>query len=281
VTIGESLTTARSEAGVSVAEISERTRIRSQVIEAVERDEFAMCGGDFYARGHIRTLAAALGLDPQPLLAHYDQQRGTPPPTTLKELFGDRVGQVEPRTWNWSAVLAGLLVVAVAYGGYRLASATDQRTPQGLGSISVGPSAPTDSQSGPGQPSGTDRPGTGRPSGIRQPSGTVATYQDGKPGVAAGSDVVTGPTTSVRIRIFIHGAPSWLSATGTSGKQLFSGTLTDGEHKTFADPRAISLIIGNAGAVQLVVNGVDVGEVGTSGEVVRVTYRPGDPRNAR
>jgi UDP-N-acetylmuramoylalanine-D-glutamate ligase len=109
----------------------------------------------------------------------------------------------------------------------------------------------------------------------------VATYQDGKPGVPAGSEVVTRPATSVRIGVFIHDAPSWLSVTGTNGKQLFTGTLAGGAHKTFADRRAISLIIGNAGAVRLVVNGVDVGEVGTSGEVVRVTYRPGDPRDAR
>ncbi|MGH8837639.1 MAG: helix-turn-helix domain-containing protein, partial [Actinomycetes bacterium] len=215
MTIGESLATARSEAGVSVAEISERTRIRTQVIEAVERDDFASCGGDFYARGHIRTLAAAVGLDPQPLLAQYDQQRGSPPPTTLKELFGDRAGQVEPRAWNWSAVLAGLLVIAVAYGGYRLASATDHRTPRGLGSISVSPSAPAGSQSGPGRPSSTGQPGTGRPSGIHQPTGMVTTYQDGKSGVPAASEVVTRSATSVRVGIFIHGAPSWLSVTGT------------------------------------------------------------------
>ena len=266
MTIGESLTTARTEAGISVAEISERTRIRSQVIEAVERDDFTTCGGDFYARGHIRTLAAALGLDPQPLLAQYDQQRGTPPPTTLKEMFGDRASQVEPRTWNWSAVLAGLLVVAVAYGGYRLASATDHRTPQGLGSISVSPSA---------------QPGTGRPAGVRQPTGMAAAYPDGRPGVPAGGEVVTKPVNSVRIRILVHDAPSWLSVTGTGGKQLFRGILEGGVHKTFADSKAISLIIGNAGAVRLVVNGVDIGDAGKPGEVVRVTYRPGDPRDAR
>ena len=265
MTIGESLTTARSEAGVSVAEISERTRIRSQVIEAVERDDFTTCGGDFYARGHIRTLAAALGLDPQPLLAQFDQQRGTPPPTTLKELFGDREGQVEPRAWNWSAVLAGLLVLAVAYSGYRLASATDHPTPEGLGGISVSPSAPPD---------------TGRPSGVRQPTGMAAAYPDGRPGVPAGSEV-TKPVNSVRIRVVIHDAPSWLSVTGTSGKQLFRGILEGGAHKTFADSKAISMIIGNAGAVRLVVNGVDVGDAGKPGEVVRVTYRPGDPRSAR
>jgi len=277
VTIGESLATARSAAEVSVTELSERTRIRPQVIEAVEGDDFTSCGGDFYARGHIRTLAAALGLDPQPLLAQYDEQRGTPPPTTLKELFGVRATQAEPRTWNWSAVLAGLLVLAVAYGGYRLASATDNRTPQRLAGISVSPSAPTGSQTG--RPSGTTQPGTGRPSGARQPAGTVATYQDGKSGVTAGSEVdAARPANSVEVQVFISDAPSWLSVTGTNDKELFTGTLSPGMHKTFADRNAISLVVGNAGAVRLVVNGADIGAVGTPGEVVRLTYRPGDPQ---
>jgi len=262
VTIGESLTTARAEAGVSIAEISERTRIRAQVIQAIEGDDFASCGGDFYARGHIRTLAAALGLDAQPLLAQYDQKRGVPPPTTLKELFaGER--QVEPRAWNWSALLAGLLVIVVAYGGYRLASATDHRSPQGLAGISVPPSTPPGSQSG-------------QPSGVRQPTGMVAPYEDGKSG-ATGTEEPATAASSVQVKVFVSGAPSWLSVTGTNGKQLFRGTLQGGTHKTFADRKAISLIIGNAGAVRLVVNGVDIGAVGKSGEVVRLSYRPGDP----
>jgi transcriptional regulator with XRE-family HTH domain len=75
VSIGGALAEARSEAGLSVTEVSERTRIRAAIIRDIERDDFAACGGDFYARGHIRAIAKVVGTDPVPLIAEYDAAR--------------------------------------------------------------------------------------------------------------------------------------------------------------------------------------------------------------
>ncbi len=70
--IGGALAEARSEAGLSVTEVSQRTRIRATIIRDIERDDYAACGGDFYARGHIRAIAKVVGADPVPLIAEYD-----------------------------------------------------------------------------------------------------------------------------------------------------------------------------------------------------------------
>ncbi len=72
MSIGGALAEARSEAGLSVTEVSERTRIRATIIRDIERDDYAACGGDFYARGHIRAIAKVVGADPVPLIAEYD-----------------------------------------------------------------------------------------------------------------------------------------------------------------------------------------------------------------
>jgi hypothetical protein len=72
VSIGAALTEARQRAGLSVAQVSERTRIRETVIRGIERDDYSECGGDFYARGHIRGFAKAVGADPGPLVKEYD-----------------------------------------------------------------------------------------------------------------------------------------------------------------------------------------------------------------
>ena len=66
--IGPELAASRTRVGLSVDELAERTRIRPHVIEVVGVDDFTPCGGDFYARGHIRTLSRVLGKDPVPLL---------------------------------------------------------------------------------------------------------------------------------------------------------------------------------------------------------------------
>src|SRR4029453_11989162 len=71
--MGPQLVAARARLGLSIDQLSERTRIRPHVIEAIEIDDFAPCGGDFYARGHLRTLARVLGVDVAPLLATYDE----------------------------------------------------------------------------------------------------------------------------------------------------------------------------------------------------------------
>jgi hypothetical protein len=75
VGIGGALAEARSEAGLSITDVSERTRIRSAIIRDIERDDYAACGGDFYARGHIRAIAKVVGTDPVPLIAEYDAAR--------------------------------------------------------------------------------------------------------------------------------------------------------------------------------------------------------------
>jgi hypothetical protein len=75
VTVGESLTEARYQAGLTVDELSERTRIRDSVIRSIERDDYEACGGDLYVRGYVRAIAGAVGIDARPLIREFDQER--------------------------------------------------------------------------------------------------------------------------------------------------------------------------------------------------------------
>jgi len=72
VSIGATLAAARRRAGMSVSDLSQSTRVREPIIRAVEHDDYAACGGDFYARGHIRAIARAVGEDPAPLIDEFD-----------------------------------------------------------------------------------------------------------------------------------------------------------------------------------------------------------------
>jgi cytoskeletal protein RodZ len=79
VTVGETLTEARYQAGLSVDELSERTRIRGTVIRSIEQDDYGACGGDLYVRGYVRAIAGAVGIDAQPLIREYDLGRANGP----------------------------------------------------------------------------------------------------------------------------------------------------------------------------------------------------------
>jgi len=75
VSIGETLAEARHQASLSVSQVSQQTRIREAIITRIESDDYSACGGDFYARGYIRSIAQAVGADPAPLIREYDTAR--------------------------------------------------------------------------------------------------------------------------------------------------------------------------------------------------------------
>ena len=82
MSIGDTLADARRQAGLTITQVSQRTRIRESIIRAIEQGDFSPCGGDFYARGHIRSIASVVGADPVPLIREYDEEHG--PPTAMR-----------------------------------------------------------------------------------------------------------------------------------------------------------------------------------------------------
>ena len=76
MSIGESLADARRQAGLTVTQVSQQTRVRESIIRDIEQGDFSACGGDFYARGHIRSIAGVVGTDPVPLISEYDADHG-------------------------------------------------------------------------------------------------------------------------------------------------------------------------------------------------------------
>jgi hypothetical protein len=122
--IGPEFAAARTRLGLSVDQVAERTRIRPHVIESIEVDDFVPCGGDFYARGHIRTLARILGVDAAPLLASYDE-RYADAPVNPRRVFeaelahsgGIRATRGGP---NWSVLVAAVMALVLTWSIARL-----------------------------------------------------------------------------------------------------------------------------------------------------------------
>jgi hypothetical protein len=124
--IGPDLAAARTRLGLTVDQLAERTRIRPHVIESIEVDDFAPCGGDFYARGHLRTLARVLGQDAAPLLTAYDQKYADAPIDPRRvfeaELAGGANGSIRMTRGgpNWSVLIAAIMTLVLAWSIARL-----------------------------------------------------------------------------------------------------------------------------------------------------------------
>ncbi len=179
--IGPQLAAARTRTGLSVDELAERTRIRPHVIESIEVDDFAPCGGDFYARGHLRTLARVLGQDPAPLLEKFDNRYATAPINARRvfeaELATGTHGSIRGTVGgpNWALLVGLVLSLILVWGVVRL-FATETPAPDGAAAPVAGP-----------ERVGGGRPGV--PAGGRSGPGhraAAAHHAGGHPGRVAG-----------------------------------------------------------------------------------------------
>lgn len=85
------------------------------------------------------------------------------------------------------------------------------------------------------------------------------------------------PRDKVTVKLGASQGKSWISVKDHNGRLLFDGLLLEGESKTFQDKERIDLVLGNAGAIELFVNGKKLQDRFEPGQVERLTYTKGDP----
>ncbi|MFG3260211.1 helix-turn-helix domain-containing protein [Streptomyces sp. NPDC048172] len=252
--VGRALQQARIDARLTVDEISTSTRVRVPIVQAIEQDDFSRCGGDVYARGHIRTLARAVGLDADALVAQYDEEHGgRPAPTPPATLFEAERIRPEPRRPNWTAAMVAAIVVVIGFVGFTLVNGGGGEDSGGAVAEKTPSQAPSKKE-------------TGKPS----PSKTA----DPKPSDSA---IAGAPADKVTVRMTAEKGGSWVSAKDHNGRLVHEGVLRQGQSKTLTDDKRLDLVLGNAGGVKLYVNGKEVKDVGQVGQVQRVSYTRGDP----
>ena len=248
-TIGGVLAQARLAAGLSVDQVSAQTRVRVPIVHAIEAGDFSRCGGDFYARGHIRALAHVVGADAENLVARYDAEYSRPVAARPAQIFETDRFRSDRQRPNWTMAMVAAIVVVLLFVAVNLVSG--KSSDEGRVASEPLPSVSRTASSAP-----ASRP-------VPVPSRTA---------------IAAVPADRVTVKLTATEGRSWVSATGSDGKVLYQKVLRDGESKTLTDSRKLKLILGNPAVVHLFVNGKDLGVAGTSGEVARLTYTRGDPQ---
>jgi transcriptional regulator with XRE-family HTH domain len=77
--LGQILRAEREKKGLSLSEVAEGTRVKVQVLEALEINDFRNMPATVYAKGFIKLYAEFLGLDSAPLIAQYVAQHAAAP----------------------------------------------------------------------------------------------------------------------------------------------------------------------------------------------------------
>ncbi|MBP7903579.1 MAG: DUF4115 domain-containing protein [Candidatus Planktophila sp.] len=239
--LGEVLKSARTAAGLSIEDLAAITSVRAGLLSEMERNDFSHCGGDIYARGHLRNIAPKLGLDPAQLIDLYNTEHSMESRSINEMLAENNVTRVpkEKKSLSWKVPaafsVATLLVLGVAQIVYSNinSSNTTSATPIESASPSATPSAeptPTSSSS--------EVPATG--------------------GVTL---LITAARGNSLIDIVVD------------GEHVDKGSIFQGESKSFEATTSISVFFSNPAGLDVTVNGELLQPLGGQNEEVRRTFR--------
>ena len=247
MSLGSMITKARKDAGLSIDDLSAATNIRGTLLREMESNNFSHCGGETYARGHLRNIAIKLNVDPQDFLTPFEDEQ-MHVDRTMQDLLVENNVMREPkeaRKVSWK-VLVTISIASLFVAGLAQIIVSNDSSPDIPVALEE-TATPTESPEATPVPTATEE---------------VTPTEEATVSTGQGVEVVIN---AVR-------AKSWLFVSDSSGRVLFSGQIAKGATKTFTTDAQLNLKIGNAGGVDLSVNGKKIGSVGVDGQVVSVSY---------
>ncbi len=247
MSLGSMITKARKDAGLSIDDLSAATNIRAPLLRQIESDNFSQCGGETYARGHLRNIATKLNVDPQLFLTAFEDEQ-MHVDRSMQDLLVENSVMREPREnrkVSWK-VLVAISISTLFIAGIGQILISNNSTPD----IPIALEETT-------EPSTSAEPTT-------EPTAAVEEEPTDEPVISTGE--------GVEVIITATRARSWLFVSDSSGQTLFSGQISRGTSKTFTASEQLNLKVGNAGGVDLTVNGRNLDPIGVDGQVVSVSY---------
>ncbi|MEY3849007.1 MAG: hypothetical protein RLZ20_507 [Actinomycetota bacterium] len=247
MSLGSMISKARKDAGLSIDDLSAATNIRGPLLREMEANNFSQCGGDTYARGHIRNIATKLNIDPQIFLTAYEDEQ-MHIDRSMQELLVENSVMREPsqtRKVSWKA-LATISVASLFVAGLAQIIISNDSTP--------------------------DIPAIIQESPTPSPSPEITDEATPTEEVSPTDEATISTGQGVEVIITASRAKSWLFVSDATGRTLFSGQIAVGVTKTFSSDQQLNLKVGNAGGVDLSVNGEKIDSLGVDGQVVSVSY---------
>ncbi len=148
MSLGSVIGKARIAAGLSIDQLAELTSIRPRMLVEMENDDFFHCGGETYARGHLRNIARKLKVDPSIFLTLYDEEQMADTRLLQVKLIENSVTNAPKSATRISwKVLAGISIISLAIVGIAQIIITNTRTPNKVEVTAAPTPTPTPSAS--------------------------------------------------------------------------------------------------------------------------------------
>jgi cytoskeleton protein RodZ len=257
--LGTELRQAREQRGLSLRELSERTKINLSILCAIENNDLARLPGGIFTRGFLRAYAREVGLDPAEIVERYTAQSAAAAVASPNGIEQQPITDEDPTVEKESrpyesvrrpAVIAAAALVLLAVASYFAVSgsappASDERGTlerQG-GPVAVGSTA--------------------------SPSETAAAERGIATAGSSAASATSGASDEV-LRFDVQSrALCWISARA-DGKRIAYRLMRAGDRETIEAHEELILRVGNAGSFDFSINGVSARRLGRAGEVVTV-----------
>jgi cytoskeletal protein RodZ len=243
MSLGQFMQGARESAGLSIDELASRISIRAGLLIEMEKDNFIHCGGDTYARGHLRNIASHIFVEPQTLIDLYNEEHSSESRKIHDMLVENNVTRIPTERKSIkpkSLVIASVVLLsAVALGQIIISNSQTTVTPviKASPSITATPSA---------SPAASPK----------------ATTENVTPDVNGEMKLTISATRgSSNIHVV------------AGGKTLFQDPIFQGDTKSFSAPTSISVYLSNAGDLDLTLNGEELAPLGARNQEIRKTFR--------
>ena len=236
--LGEVIASARTSARLSIDDLASLTSIRSGLLVEMERNNFSQCGGDIYAKGHLRNIAPKIGLDPHQLIELYNQEHSAESRSINELLTENNVARVphEKKNLSWKVPASFSLAIVLVFAVIQIAvSNVSSESP-------VRPIVESAS-----------------------PTPTPVATESASTSEAVAGDGVEMSITAVRGNSLIDIV--------IEGEHVFKGSIFQGESKTFTSATGISIYFSNPAGLDVTVNGELLPPLGGQNEEVRRTFR--------
>ncbi|CAN2208453.1 COG1426 Predicted transcriptional regulator contains Xre-like HTH domain [Candidatus Nanopelagicaceae bacterium] len=241
MTLGSTIRDAREAARISVESLSESTSIRIGLLTEMESNNFAHCGGDTYARGHLRNIAAKVGIDPQVFIDLYNEEHSTEH-RAIQDLLAENIVMQVPREAkkiSWKVPAGVSLSVLLVIGIVQIVISN-----QGS-EVSLSP----------------------------KPSPSVVASENASPSAPAEAIATTTPQSGpISLKIAAVRGNSYIDIV-VDGEHVSKGSMFQGESKSFKGTTAISIYLSNPAGLDLTLNGKALAPLGGQNEEVRRTFR--------
>jgi cytoskeletal protein RodZ len=249
MTLGSTIRDAREAARLSLESLSESTSIRIGLLTEMENNNFAHCGGDTYARGHLRTISKRIGLNPQILLDLYDEQHSTEKRAMQDLLVKNNIMQVprEKKTISWKVPALVSVTILFVIASVQIVTSNQDSSPTPAPSVSASKSAeptPAPTESSTPTPPPTQSP----------------------------APAVTSKSGPVELTLVASRGNSYIDII-VDGVKIEKGSMFQGETKTFKGKKVISIYLSNPAGLDLTHNGKQLAPLGGQNEEVRRTFR--------